>query len=236
MRRAFLTAEWNNLIMANYQVEPDILLPLLPYKTELDVYNGNHYVSLVGFLFANTRLLGARIPFHVNFEEVNLRFYVRCYDNGEWKRGTVFIKEIVPKPAISLVANSVYHEKYQTLPMRHFFQDGASTIHLGYEWKFRKIWNRIEATVSKPPHPLVPGSEEEFITEHYWGYSRYNDHTSFQYQVQHPSWKIFPVLEHVIECDFAGLYGSRFSSLASIKPKVFVARGSAIGVFPKQRL
>src|SRR5450432_2463378 len=106
MSFVFLKAEWNNLIMASYTIEPALLKPYLPRYTELDFYNGNTYVSLVGFMFNNTRIPGMKIPFHVNFEEVNLRFYVRYKDNGEWKRGVVFIKEIVPKLAISYVANN----------------------------------------------------------------------------------------------------------------------------------
>ena len=116
----FLTANWDNLVMANYIVEPSLLLPYLPAHTQLDTYNGNVYVSLVGFMFNNTRLLGIKIPFHMNFEEVNLRFYVRHNDEGNWKRGAVFIKEIVPRRAISFVANTLYREKYSTKKMKHF--------------------------------------------------------------------------------------------------------------------
>src|SRR5689334_18327494 len=112
MESLFLTADWNNLVMANYIVDPAILIPYLPAKTRLDLYDNNAYVSLVGFMFENTRLMGFKIPFHVNFEEVNLRFYVRYKDGETWKRGTVFIKEIVPRRAISLVANTIYREKY----------------------------------------------------------------------------------------------------------------------------
>src|SRR6185436_6168258 len=120
-RPAFLTAEWRKLTMANYAIDSKLLAPLLPYKTELDLWNNTCYVSLVGFMFLNTRLKGIRIPFHSDFEEVNLRFYVRYKDEikNEWKRGVVFIKEIVPKPALTFVANSIYKEHYQTMPMKH---------------------------------------------------------------------------------------------------------------------
>ena len=92
---SFLKAEWRKLVMANYTVPEELLLPYLPAKTVLDTWNGQYYVSLVGFMFVNTRMLGVKVPFHVDFEEVNLRFYVKYNDNGTWKRGVVFIKEIV---------------------------------------------------------------------------------------------------------------------------------------------
>ncbi len=132
MSKKFLTAEWNNLIMANYIINPSILLPYLPAHTELDYYNGQCYVSLIGFMFEQTKILGLKIPFHVNFEEVNLRFYVKVKDGDLWKRGAVFIKEIVPKHAITFVANALYREKYVTLPMKHFYKIVGEELQLGY--------------------------------------------------------------------------------------------------------
>ncbi|MEO6542060.1 MAG: DUF2071 domain-containing protein [Ferruginibacter sp.] len=237
MPSPFLTAAWERLVMANYIVDAALLTPYLPHKTELDIFNGKVYVSLVGFMFMNTRILGLKIPFHVNFEEVNLRFYVRYHDNGEWKRGTVFIKEIVPKWAISFVANTIYHEKYATKRMRNRRTESGNEMTVSYHWKHARTWNRIEATVDKLAQAMVPGSAEEFIAEHYWGYSKYNDTTTFEYEVQHPAWKIFPVKNYSIECDFKGLYGVAFSELAGAKPdSVFVAEGSAIAVLKKRRL
>ena len=237
MNKKFLTAEWNNLIMANYTVDPAVLLPYLPNKTVLDIFEGNVYVSLIGFMFEKTRMLGFKIPFHVNFEEVNLRFYVRYCDNGIWKRGAVFIKEIVPKPAISIVANTLYNEKYSTMPMKHFFHESAGDIHLGYHWKYKNKWNRIEANTERESVPMLPGSEEEFIAEHYWGYSKYSDSTTFEYAVQHPRWEIFPVKDFLIDCDFSALYGNNFSRLEKVAPSsVFVAKGSAIKILHKKNL
>lgn len=237
MASKFLTAEWKNLIMANYIIDPAVLKPYLPDKTELDLFNENAFVSLVGFMFMNTRLLGFKIPFHVNFEEVNLRFYVRYNDNGVWKRGTVFIKEIVPKAAISIIANTVYNEKYDTKKMRHIITESEKEIALSYQWKHRGKWNKIEAAVEKPAQAMITGSEEEFIAEHYWGYSKYNNSITFEYNVQHPAWKIFPVKNYLIDCDFTSLYGAAFSTLMDAKPNsVFVAEGSEVAVLKKKNL
>ena len=237
MPSTFLTADWKNLIMANYVIDSAVLKSYLPNKTELDLFNGKAYVSLVGFMFMNTRLLGFKIPFHVNFEEVNLRFYVRYNDNGVWKRGTVFIKEIVPKLAISLIANTVYHEKYDTKKMKHFIAETANELSLSYQWKHQGKWNAIEAIVEKPAQPMIPGSAEEFIAEHYWGYSKYNSTTTFEYNVQHPAWKTFPLKSYVIDCDFIAMYGAAFSELMNAKPNsVFVAAGSDISVLKKRNL
>jgi uncharacterized protein YqjF (DUF2071 family) len=237
MRNQFLTAEWNNLVMANYIIDPAILKPYLPLHTELDFYKGNSYVSLVGFMFENTRIRGFKIPFHINFEEVNLRMYIKYQNDGEWKRGVVFIKEIVPRPAISFIANNLYHEKYSTLPMKHFYSKKENEIQLGYHWKYKNKWNRLEAAAEIEAQPMLPGSEAEFITEHYWGCSKYNAQTTYEKAVQHTAWQVHTVKNHVIDCDFAGLYGTDFAMLQNAPPNsVFMARGSVISILGKKKL
>jgi len=220
--------------MANYAVEPDMLYPWLPDKTELDDWKGNYYISLVGFLFSNVRVKGMKIPFHVNFPEVNLRFYVRYKDGKEWKRGVVFIKEIVPKPAISLIANTLFHERYSTMPMKHESEDESGILNVNYQWKKNKKWNLLGVSAETVHSSLQEGTEEEFITEHFWGYSRISANKTGEYHVQHPRWNIHKVISHRIDCNFADVYGDRFNSLSSQVPgSVFLADGSAISVFTK---
>src|SRR5579875_2618177 len=116
MPSPFLTAEWRHLIMAQYEVPAATLAPYLPSGVELDLFRGACYVSLVGFLFDRVRIKGIAIPFHTRFEEVNLRFYVRrTGPDGASRRGVVFIREFVPRAAITLVANALYQEPYATL-------------------------------------------------------------------------------------------------------------------------
>ncbi|MDQ6901496.1 MAG: DUF2071 domain-containing protein [Bacteroidota bacterium] len=237
MTSHFLHAEWNNLIMANYAVPKELLLPFLPYKTELDFYGEETYVSLVGFMFLNTRIKGFSVPYHINFEEVNLRFYVRHNSGGTWKRGTVFLKEIVPKAAISFIANSLFREKYVTMKMKHFHVEKPDEIETCYEWKYKEKWNKISAICHKKSMAMSVGSEEEFIAEHYWGYSKYNNTKTFEYEVQHPRWEIFRVSDYEINCDFNAIYGNEFKFLKDAKPRsVFMAKGSEVKIFYKKTL
>jgi uncharacterized protein len=234
-QKKFLSAQWLRLIMANYVVDPSILKPFLPAKTELDTWNDRTYVSLVGFLFHNTRVMRISVPFHTSFPEVNLRFYVRYKENGEYKRGVVFIKEIVPKWAITFVANSLFKERYVTLPMKTFVELTPEDQHIGYQWKFNNRWNGIAVKTGLKKFPLQAGSEEEFITEHFWGYSSLNEHLTGEYQVSHPSWDVFPLNDYTIDCDFGSLYGPSFSILKEQAPvSVFLAEGSEINVYRKR--
>ncbi|MDO8366210.1 MAG: DUF2071 domain-containing protein [Saprospiraceae bacterium] len=235
----FLTAEWRKLMMANYVVPPEILAPYVPFGTELDFWQGQCYVSLVGFMFLKTRLLGVSIPFHRDFEEANLRFYVRRKVGDSWRRGAVFIKEIVPKPAISLVANVVYRERYTTHRMRHTWDLSEVQHHISYEWKpfFSGDCYRMAAVTEPIAKPIDPGSEEEFITEHYWGYARKGERSTNEYQVQHPRWEVYKVRSHEISGDFGILYGKEFEAILSGPPaSVFVAEGSEISIMEKTTL
>ncbi len=234
---SFLKAEWRKLILANYVVDPKILEPYVPFGTELDLWEDKCYLSLVGFMFKNTRLLGIKIPFHVNFEEVNLRFYVKRKVAGEWRRGVVFIKEIVPKPALTFVANTVYKENYETMKMRHTWEASDHSWRIAYEWKTGNLWNNLEVITEKNTSPIQPGSEAEFITEHYWGYATVNEKKTNEYEVTHPRWEQYVVQKFKTDADFHRTYGNKFSFLNQSSPaSVMVAEGSEITVETKKVL
>jgi uncharacterized protein len=233
--KIFLTAEWRHLAMLNYEVEPSVLRPLVPSHTELDAWNGKTFISLVGFRFLKTKVLGLAIPFHQNFEEVNLRFYVRHKSGGEWRRGVVFIKEIVPRWAIATVARVVYNENYAAMPMRHSLDVEAGTIKkdgaVEYGWRYQGEWNHLRAVTQGAAQRLVAGSEEEFITEHYWGYAAQKNGGCMEYQVEHPSWRVWQVSQHSLHCDVAALYGEKYAEALSCEASsAFVADGSPIVV------
>jgi len=238
MTRTFLTAEWRKLIMAQYEVDPATLAPWLPPGVELDLFQGRCYVSLVGFLFDKVRVLGLPIPFHTRFEEVNLRFYVaRTETDGTRKRGVVFISELVPRVAITLIANSLYEEPYATLPMRRSIASTPNSLAVSYSWRHHGIWQSVTVEADSTPQPISPSSVEDFITEHYWGYTKRTHGNTSEYGVQHPRWQVYPIQSFTIDADFAALYGPAFAALNNQQPSsVLLAEGSAVSVSTGTRL
>jgi uncharacterized protein len=235
MKKKFLEAQWRYLIMANYAVDPALLLPYLPAGTELDYWQGRCYVSVVGFMFTNTKVLGVKIPCHTNFEEVNLRFYVRHKATEGWKRGVVFISEIVPKPAIAFVANTFFNEHYSTCKMKHRIERTGNWLYVGYQWKHRGVWNSMSVVADPLPVAMQPDSEEAFITEHYWGYTKKTDIITTEYAVEHPRWQIHRVEAFDMQCNFGELYGAAFSVLSHTPPNsVLLAEGAAVVVRNKR--
>lgn len=225
--------------MLNYPVEREVLEPFVPAGTMLDTYKGRAYVTMVGFLFLKARLLGVPVPLHQNFEEVNLRFYVRRFAGDDWRRGVVFIKEIVPRAAIAMVARLVYNENYVSLPMRHGLHHNlpGQLSSVDYGWELDGHWNDLRAEFSGEPVEPAPGSLEEFITEHYWGYATQRDGSCVEYQVEHPRWRIWNASRSAFEGDVAQLYGDAFVPALSKPPaSAFVAEGSAVTVFIGRRI
>jgi uncharacterized protein len=226
--------------MLNYEVDPAILRPLVPRGlvprgAELDTWNNRHFVSVVGFHFLKTRVLGLPVPFHRDFEEINLRFYVRRRAEEGWRRGVVFIKEIVPRWAVATVARVVYNENYVARPMRHRIDLNNGTIapngSVEYSWRDGGSWHHVRAKTAGEALPLVTGSEEEFITEHYWGYAAQRDGGCAEYQVEHPRWRVWQTIGAAFECDVKRVYGHQFVECLSAKPgSAFVADGSAVVV------
>ncbi len=234
MPRRFLTAAWRNLVMLNYPIEPSVLQPLVPKGTELDPWNGRHYVSVVGFLFLHTRVLGLPIPFHRNFEEVNLRFYVRRKAADGWRRGVVFIKEVVPRHAIAFIARRFYNENYEAWPMRSEVQlpDEARGGRVEYRWGPGDRMHSIAAEFEGTPVLTTPGSEEEFITEHFWGYVPQRDGSTLEYRVEHPPWRVWRATRAWLECEACGFYGPQYGeALAATPTSAFVAEGSPVAVY-----
>ena len=235
-----MTAEWRYLVMLNYEVAPEVLRPLVPTGTSLDLFNGRALVSVVGFRFERTRVLGIPIPLHVDFEEVNLRFYVkRELPAGEIRRAVVFVRELVPRVAIALVARLAYNEPYLALPMRSVAPRGP-TDHPGrvaYEWFGSRRWQHVTATaIGEPTVPAI-GSEAAFVTEHYWGYTRQRDGGTVEYQVTHPAWRTWETAAPALAADVRGLYGPTFErALAKPPVSAFIADGSAVTVYQPRRL
>lgn len=231
--KKFLTAKWQDLVMANYEVEPEILAGFVPNGTTLDFEGGKCFVSLVAFMFLDTRVLGFPVPFHINFEEVNLRFYVKRETANEIKRGVVFVKEIVPRFAIAFVARTFYGEPYEAWRMSH----EKSEKSLRYGWRKDEFQNDIKVEIGENTGVPAENSHGEFIIEHYWGYTTRGKRRTDEYKVEHPKWEIFAVENYEINTDFGRLYGERFAFLNGRKPySIFMAKGSTVAVYKGAKL
>lgn len=249
MSTTFLSARWRHLIMLNYAVDPALLEPIVPRGTRLDMHDGQCWVSVVAFLFLDTKVLGVPVPGHRDFEELNLRFYVRRdvpdIDRGQpLRRGVAFVKEVVPRFAIATVARMLYNENYVALPMSHTVarRPGAGDVgddlevgdrvHIGFRQRgTTPEWGEVAATVAAAPRAVAVGSHEEFIAEHYWGYARQRGGGTVEYEVHHPAWRVHDVEDVVLTGDMVALYGAELGACLQRAPdSAFLAQGSEVRV------
>jgi hypothetical protein len=230
MSNIFLKANWENIVMANYEVDPSILKPYLPNGVELDYYKYKTYVSLVGFMFKKTRLFEITIPFFGSFEEVNLRFYVRRIEGKKIKKGVVFINETVPFKIVALLANKLYKEHYISIPTKNstIISDNKNIV---YEWKKNEQWNSLTVNTETTQQKIESNSIEEFIFERYFGFTKLDNDNSQEYRIAHPKWMTNKILNYNIQCDFGAMYGAPFAHLNNKAPdSIIQAEGSAVTI------
>jgi uncharacterized protein YqjF (DUF2071 family) len=239
--KPFLMAQWRNLAVLNFEIAPAVLAPHVPRGTELDLWQGRAFVSLVGFEFHDTKVLGCPIPWHRNFAEVNLRFYVRRQLPGEVRRGVVFLRELVRRPAVSWIARWLYRENYLTVPLCHRLESPNGDPHARYRanftWRFAGDESRIDLVATGTGALAAPGSLDEFIIEHYWGYSGGAGRPTIEYRVDHPRWKLWPACEARFAGNAAQLYGEPFAAALNAPPlNACYADGSPVTVYRGRRL
>ncbi len=220
--------------MLNFDVAPAILTPLVPAGTTLDLFQNRALISIVGFRFLNTRLVGVPIPFHRNFDEINLRFYVRrTLPSGEVRRGVTFIRELVPRLAIALTARFAYNEPYTACRMQSTVPASFTETpgRVSYSWRSAAAWHHISATTHGPPMIPPPHSKSAFITEHYWGYTPQRDGNTIEYQVTHPQWRVWNSHSFELSPNVSTFYGGPFATILATPPcSALIAVGSPIQV------
>ena len=239
-RRPFLTATWRNLVMLSYEIDPEVLQPYVPQGLSLDQWDGKCLISVIGLQFLGIRMRGIPVPFYGSYPEINLRFYVRREIQGRWRRGVVFIKQIVPHQMIALVARRVYHERFVAMPMKHSVESSVGGEHLqqvSYQWRHNGDWGRMAVGDLASLKRANPGSVEEFVAEHYWGYNSQPNGSTLEYRVDRPQWQIREAADSTLECAVGRLYGDRFAeSLSGAAISALWAEGSAVALQPGVKL
>jgi uncharacterized protein len=236
MHTAFLTATWQHLLFMNYEVEQSLLAAHVPSGTELDLLDGRALVSIVAFRFLDTKICGVPVPWHRDFDEVNLRAYVRRKEHGKWIRGVVFVRELVPKPAIAWTARLLYNEPYRAVPMRHAIAWNETGGSVRYQWKQAGAWHSVSASASGESQVIAEDSDTAFITEHYVGYTPQRDGGTVQYDVSHAKWRVWTLQSVDLQCDVATVYGPAWYEALTATPRSsFVCDGAPVAIsFPRR--
>jgi hypothetical protein len=229
----FLKARWSNVCLVTYAVPPALLRPRVPAGLDLDLRDGQAFVSLVAFDFLDTRVLSVGWPGYRNFAEINLRFYVR----RGLERGVVFVREFVPQRLTVWLARLLYNEPYAAAPIRSFVRQDETTITVEHRLEWARQTHTIIVTGEKPPYCPDERSTEHFFKEHHWGYGISRRGIPIRYEVQHPIWEVYPVKHFAIDLDWSLVYGPEWRFLQDQTPcSTVLAVGSGVAVYPKGKV
>lgn len=235
MKVLAMQAEWRKIIFVNYRIDKEVLDPWLPPGTEYDLYQGECFISLAGFLFLHTHFALIPFPFHQAFEEFNLRFYVVRKEKNDDRRGVVFIREFVRKPVFKWLANTFAREKYECYSMRSEIRHDAHQLSAQYSFHAGDRWNTLTATAAPGVQLIERGSLTEFIAEHYYGYNKLGRDLSLEYRLHHPRWAAYPLRTVDVDCDFRSFYPPQFVPYLSGEPhSVQVIEGSPVALSPNR--
>lgn len=234
MSKPFLTARWTNLCVITHALEPALVRPWMPpglEHDELPDLPGKALVSLVAFDFLETRVKGVRVPGHVDFPEVNLRFYVRDPKTGD--QGVCFVRELVPRVAIAWVARAVYNEPYRVARMRSSVVGLADRVRVEHQFRFRGSNASVVVEGSLRKRASEEGSRERFLTQRLWGYGTTRLGKRLRYRVEHPVWELHDQVTANVELDYRKMYGAKWGVLGEAAPvSVILAAGSEVSVAP----
>ena len=222
-----LSANWTDLLVLNFETDKKFLEHYLPAGLELNDWNGQYFMSLVGFEFSNTKLFGIPSPVHRRFAELNLRFYVKRRIKDQWRKGVVFIKEIAPSWLVGQVAGWLYKESFVALPVKKSMTPLDNKVRIGYTMKINNEQNYLSALATTAAVEYSNDSLEGFILDHYWGYTRVTKILTNEFEVIHRPWKIYPVMSADIKLDIPALYGKEFEPWLARPPQnMFLMDGS----------
>jgi uncharacterized protein YqjF (DUF2071 family) len=228
---ALLQGQVHHVAFVSFAVDPRALEPLVPAGTELDPWEDRTLVSLVAFQMTDNRLLGVPLPFARDYGQINLRFYVRRPADGAWRHGVVFLRELVPVPALVAGARLLYRESYERQPVsariRSPGTDGDRPGRAVYRWRRHDQLHRLAVDFMPPLALPEEGTLERFLVERHWGYVTVNEGATREYRVDHPAWRIWPAQAARLSPATAASFGGRFErALAGEAVSAFVAEGS----------
>lgn len=221
--------------MLSFAIPAKTLRPFVPRGTEIDFFEGKAMVTLAGLLFQNAKVFGLRIPGFSAFEGVNLRFYVRRKFGQGYRRGVVRIREFVPSRVLTTASRFFFNEKACAVPMRHQFcgndQKDRKDMSVSYQWQFRRGWSSLLLQTGERPATAVQGSAAAFVTEPQWGYARFRDGSTAEYEIDHPRWRIWEAKRAKLEGNLFSQFGAVFQECLSNEPvSAFLVEGSRVTV------
>jgi uncharacterized protein YqjF (DUF2071 family) len=223
--RSLVSVEWRKLCFVIYSVDPALLSAHLPHGVALDMLDGRAVMTLALWEAHYPTVFGVELPSHPLSTEIALRYLVR---EGA-RRGTVTIREDSSSPFAALAARALFREPTRHSVTRSTIHEDTGALRCSYEVERGGRLHQVRVRAATTAKQAGRDSLEYLVSQRPYGYQRSSRGELLRYDLDHPNWDSYPILESQVDFDFAALYGNEWGFLSSSTPTaVVLVEGSTV--------
>ncbi|MFD1587458.1 YqjF family protein [Halorientalis brevis] len=224
---SLLAMRWEDVVFAHWAIDPAIVATKLPADLSVDTFDGNAYLSVVGFDMRDIRPRG--FPLGRSFPELNLRTYVQ----GDAGPGIYFFNLDADDALSVALARRLFRLSYYRAEIE--IEEGDDGVLIRSHRTDDSVPPTDFDATCRPrgdPDEPEPGTLAWFLTERYRFYANVGggDHL-FVGTVDHPSWPLQSAALTIRENDLFRVNGFETPSedpLVHYSPGVDVTAGAAL--------
>ena len=222
--RALVSVEWRKLCYVSYAVDPALLASHIPPGVSLETLDGQAIMSLIAWSANYPQVFGVPLPGALRSTEMALRYFVR---EGP-RRGAVTLFEDSSSPFAMLAARALFREPTRHAPMTSRVEQTGSALSCHYTID-RAGTHSVSVRARAEARPPDRQSTAYLVVQRPYGYASSSRGELLRYDLDHPVWDTYDVIEHDVRVDFGALYGEPWSFLSTLRPlSVVLAEGSAV--------
>ena len=235
-RKTLYAAEWREIVVINFEIDPKLLRNFIPPKTELDFFNETSFVTLMARACKNVKPYGWPIVFAKSIDQILLRFYVKRKVGDTWRRGVCLIRDYLPKRKASFFLNWMFKHSFTQVPIKRTssnFESGLPTQlpTVEYQWTTGDYVNHIKVNARSQMRQQEQETKESFVLDHHYGYT-VKEGKTYEYYVEYSPWAMWDAQSGSFDCDTENVFGRPFVRALKQRPaSVFLARGSDVIIY-----
>ena len=164
-----MVQDWNRITFVHWAVDPELVAPLLPIGTRLDVLDGATYVGLIPFQMRHAGFgRGPAVPYFGTFAETNVRLYSV---DPQGRHGVVFRSLEASRLLVALGARFSFGLPYTWARMRVRHEGDRLTYSTRRRWPGpHGAGGTLQVRVGDP---VVPSPVDEFVTARFGLHTRW---------------------------------------------------------------
>ena len=231
MLKLSISSEFRKVALLNYIIPQEVIEKYLPKHTKPDLYNGNCFISLVGFQVKKLKLNDVKVPLIKDFDEIDLQIYVKHFNGASWEKGVVVISRIFDQPGLAPLTNTIFQTNYISHPSKSEVKEDQHGLEVKYSWQFDGKEQSFSVKSNNLAAPYDKGTEAAFILDRSLGFIRVTEEETLKYPVTHASWHLYTVEEYAVDVDFSRQYDPALNLLNSRIPhSVILTEGSTVEI------